>query len=274
MQSFPSTPPRAFATPAIGEYKVPVVRDDERGIVISAKRAQEEKPTFGFLPNPSEIDSSELSKHLETLKNTIGIASAVIAKKASDVHPHRMPETAFEIYRSHCRQSFRDTVTAIREMKQGAQNGRKAFVDAHLVNPSIAAVIGAHIAALDHVALMSKIAILSADQLAVLLVLRGVVSLPEEVWKEVEVAYVIAANLSGDRSDGVRISAKTPSLNDPAAMGIDETLLAEWTNARFKSFQRRVDRAEEVAISLRNICAVLAAACEKQPQDIWDALFV
>lgn len=268
------TPPRAFNNPPpVGEYLVPVVRDNEQGTVISAQRVGDDNAAFGFLPFPEERDSENLKSHLDTLKNTISISTVAIAAKAKDVHPQRMPETALQIITSNCRRSFKDTVSALQAMKRHAVTGRKDYVDLHVVNPSIASAISARFVAMDQQSIMQSIATMNADQLAVLLSMRGLITLPDEIWRDVEIRYVIHANLSGERSDGVGIAAKQPSLDDPAAIGIDQSIVAEWAEARMKFFDQQNGRVDDVAASLRNICAVLSVACDKAPNDIWDALY-
>ncbi|MHC0054140.1 hypothetical protein [Actibacterium sp. D379-3] len=267
-------PPRAFNNPpAVGEYLVPVVRDNERGIVISAQRTGEDNPAFSFLPFPENRDSDALKTHLDTLKNTIGLSAVAIAAKAKDVHPQRMPETALQVITTNCRRSFKDTITALQAMKRHAVTGRQEFVDLHIVNPSIASAISARFVAMDQPAILQTIATMGADQLAVLLSMRGLIKLPDDMWRPVQIRYVIQANLSGARSDGVGIAAKQPSLDDPAAIGVDENVVAEWAEARMKFFDQQENRIDDVAASLKNICAVLAVACDKAPDAIWSALY-
>ncbi|MFZ7093700.1 hypothetical protein [Primorskyibacter sp. 2E233] len=267
-------PPRAFNNPPpVGEYLVPIVRDNEHGTVISVQRAGADNPAFGFLPFPEDRDSDALKTHLDTLKNTIGISTVAIATKAKDVHPHRMAETALQVITTNCRRSFKDTVSALQAMKRQAATGRKEFVDLHVVNPSIAPAISARFVAMDQPAILQTIATMGADQLAVLLSMRGLINLPDEIWRDVQIRYVIQANLSGERSDGVGIAAKQPSLDDPAAIGIDQSIVAEWAEARMKFFDQQESRVDDVAASLKNICAVLAVACDKTPNDLWSALY-
>jgi hypothetical protein len=267
-------PPRAFNNPpAVGEYLVPVVRDTEQGKVISAQRIRDDNPAFGFLPFPEDRDSENLKSHLDTLKNTIGISTVAIADKAKDVHPQRMPETSLQIITSNCRRSFKDTVSALQAMKRHAVTGRKEFVDLHIVNPSIASAISTRFVAMDQPAILQTIATMGADQLAVLLSMRGLINLPDEIWRDVQIRYVIQANLSGERSDGLGIAAKQPSLDEPAAIGIDENAIAEWAEARMKFYDQQESRVDDVAASLKNICAVLAVACDKAPNDLWTALY-
>lgn len=267
-------PPRAFNNPpAVGEYLVPVVRDNERGIVISAQRAGQDNPAFGFLPFPEDRDSENLKSHLDTLKNTISISTVAIATKAKDVHPHRMAETALQVITTNCRRSFKDTITALQAMKRHAVTGRKEFVDLHIVNPSIASAISARFVAMDQQSIMQSIATMNADQLAVLQTMRGLITLPDDMWRNVQIRYVIQANLAGDRSDGVGIASKQPSLNDPAAIGVDENVVAEWAEARMKFFDLQENRVDELSAALKNVCAVLAVACDKSPDAIWYALY-
>lgn len=268
------TRPRAFNNPPqIGEYTVPVVRDNDRGTVVIAKRADDETATHGFLVSSDEADGDALKAGLDTLKSTIEIATQDIATKAKDVHPHRMAATAFETYVRLCRRSFKDTVGAVRKMNGHAVTGRKEFVDVHVVNQSVAASISGQFALMDQAAILQSIDTMSADQLAVLLTMRGLVDLPDRIWRDVQIRYVVQANLAGERSDGVGIAAKQPSLDDPAAIGLDEALLHEWAEARFKSFEKRIDRADEIAGSLKNMCSVLAVACDKSADEIWSALY-
>jgi len=273
MQTNQFAPPRAFNNPPpVGEYLVPVVRGNGQGTVISAQRVGDDNPAFGFLPFPEDRDSENLKSHLDTLKNTIGISTVAIANKAKDVHPQRMPETALQIIATNCRRSFKDTVAALQAMKRHAITGRKEFVDLHIVNPSIASAISARFVAMDQPAILQTIATMGADQLAVLLSMRGLISLPTELWRDVQIRYVIQANLSGERSDGIGIAAKQPSLDEPAAIGIDENVVAEWVEARMKFFDQQESRVDDVAASLKNICAVLAVACDKSPDSMWVAL--
>lgn len=266
--------PRAFNNPsAVGEYLVPVVRENERGTVISAQRHSDDNAAFAFLPFPEDKDSDALKTHLDTLKNIISIATDEIAVKAKDVHPNRMAETAFEIYTKLCRRPFKDTVSELQATKRRAISGKTEFVDQHTVNQSIASAISVRFAAMDLAAILQTIDGMNADQLAVLLSMRGLIDLPERTWRDVSVRYVIQANLAGERSDGVGVAAKEPSFDDPAAIGLDEGLLEQWADARFKSFENLEVRADEIAASLKQVCAALAVACDKSPAEMWSALY-
>lgn len=273
-QTIQITPPRAFSNPpAAGEYAVPTVRNDQGGTVISAQRSPTENPVFGFLPLGADGDSPALKSHLETLNNCIELATAAIAAKAKDVHPQRMPETAYQIVVNHCCRSFKDTIVALQEMKRNADTGRKEFVDLHTVNSSIAAPIAAYFVSMERTAILQTIVSMDANQLAVLLAMRGLVELPDDIWRDIQIRYVITANLAGDRSDGVAIAAKKPSLDDPAAIGVDKNIVTKWAEARMKYFDKQENRVDEVAATMQNICTVLAVACDKSPNEIWLALY-
>ncbi|WP_139214957.1 hypothetical protein [Palleronia marisminoris] len=259
--------PQVFDNSPLNDYPVPQVRNIDGGTLITSQG------TNAFILAPHPNDTEELKKTLEFFGNATTIAANDIAAAAKDRHPARMYEAAFEITVRIMRRPFKELVSALINQKQTAQNDLRKLFEAHTVIASRAAAIANSLLAMDANQVMTRVPSMSADQLATLLNLRNLIALPDDMWRSVEMKYVVAANFDGERTLGATQFAKKPSLEEPAASGVDKGQLANWVEARMALLEATEARVSEISTMLQRYCAVVAATTDKQPFEIWAALY-
>lgn len=118
-----------------------------------------------------------------------------------------------------------------------------------------------------------RIAKADANALSVLLSLRGVIDLPSDLWTEIEIRYIVAAAMNGERPAIATMFGLSPSFNEPSATGLDADAIEQFSRDALAAHDRFNDRIDLVSASLQNFCAMLSVSADgKSPSDVWDML--
>ncbi|WP_229864108.1 hypothetical protein, partial [Seohaeicola zhoushanensis] len=178
---------------------------------------------------------------------------------------------AWDMARRVLANPVRGLLSAVLDWKRDAASIRADFTTPHAVAPaSLSTVLTGEWCVMEPKEVLAKVKTAGADALACLLHLKGFVELPEEGWNLVYEQYATKAIIEGKRSNV--IFAVSPSLSDPLASGLDTAKTAEFVADFFKNQEKIADRQREIAASISQLCAVVAAATGRSPDEAWSAL--
>lgn len=255
--------PKAFNN---GDYQIPVLTSvPGRGTIM------QHSGVGALMLAPQDSDPDAVQNYLAHLSSAAEIGVKDLTVQAGNVHPSRLHDAAWDMARRVLANPVRGLLNSVLEWKRDAAQIRADFTTPHAVAPaSLATAITSEWCVMEPKEVLAKVKTAGADALACLLHLKGFIDLPDNGWALVHEQYATKAIIEGKRSNV--IFAVSPSLADPLASGLDEGATRKFVSDFFANQEKIADRQREIAASISQLCAVLAAATGRSPDEAWSAL--
>lgn len=246
-----------------------VIDSDDYANVFSF--AVDDRRATGMVIRSTDADTPEMRAALDGLNAGMVDFTEKATVHAMELHPARLSAAQRASAARILPQPFKALQKTGTASRQSRTEWLHSMNQVHNVDPAIATALtpGWMNATLTQVAERTKTA--NSDALAVLISMRSLIEIPDEMWQLITRRYIAIAITEGKMDGG----SSYPKIQTPAqafATGINAASVIQTVNDQFDQFDQRGERLDDIEASIGGLVALIATATEQNIVETWAML--